>query len=173
MYNPCNRKNDIKKIERVSIKEYLNSFIENFYPCARIRTNNPSQAWVIKEQANRPQNTSFKSLRWSGWSEQEIDYVPSNLGENRGVIFYFICNQCHRKVKYLYVLSYAYSPLCRVCSNLKYQEPTRLARSISKAINKNYMTAEVKYAAMKRMGITKNDIANYLIDNYKNEPGTK
>ena len=171
MYKPNNVKTYIKATECIAIKDYLDEFLESFYPNTRVRIRHNGEAMVVKEQINMPQNTMFKTPNGFGgqsyWYEQKVDYVDSNLGSGKGVVFYFICNRCNRKAKYLYRLSYTDEPLCRVCSNLRYGQPNRKPRALSRLFNKPYLSSLDRYTIMKRANITKGDIENYLSDNCK------
>jgi hypothetical protein len=158
-------------VERISISDYLRAFLQELYTMESRRTElrTLGEASRIKGLMNIPENTLFKSLNdiRSGqpyWNEQEVDFVPSNLGKNRGFIFYFICNSCQRRVRHLYFLSSIDEPLCRVCSRLHYKQANRKTRALSRLINKEYLSTEAKYTLMKRAEINKGDIENYLSD---------
>ena len=123
----------------------------------------PGQVKYMVELMNDPKNTTFKSIRdprdsYYYWHKQRFDYVPSNLGRDRGFVFYFICNGCGRRVKYLYEYSSLESPLCRTCCHLKYEQPSRKARDISRLIRRPYLSSEDKYVLIKRAGITTEDV---------------
>jgi len=49
--------------------------------------------------------------------KQQFTYIASNL---RGYIFYFLCNGCDKKVKYLYRPERRWRFLCRSCHKLSY-----------------------------------------------------
>ena len=91
------------------------------------------------------------------WGAQRVEFVPSNLG--RGYLFYFRCNGCGYRVKYLYEYSTSDSPLCRVCCHLSYKQPSRRSRGISKILNRPYLSSEHKYWLIKQAGITVEDVA--------------
>lgn len=88
-----------------------------------------AQADEVKAFLNDPRNTSSKSMKdfKTGvpfWNEQKVDYLVSNL--NRGFQWYFICNNCDKRVRFLYEYSGIESPLCRVCLGIGYERrPTR------------------------------------------------
>lgn len=65
------------------------------------------------------------------WRGQLVQYVPSNLGRGRGIIWYFICNDCQSRVKNLYFENYFRAPLCRRCCKLPYRQSTRAERKVS------------------------------------------
>lgn len=72
----------------------------------------------------------------------EIDFIPSNLG--KGYVFYFLCNGCDKKVRHLY-LPYEYSSiLCRECHHLRYKQPDRKTRRLSRLIHKPYLSQDDK-----------------------------
>jgi len=47
-----------------------------------------------------------------------LTYTKSNLG--KGYVFWFICNQCQRRVRILYMPEFSDYNLCRICHNLQY-----------------------------------------------------
>ncbi len=152
---------------RIDIRNYVTNFLQ----CIRekegrtFRTNHDGEVAYMKQLLNDPKYTAFKSMDdfRTGipfWHKQEVDCVPSNLGGGRGSIFYFICNCCNRRMKYLYRYSELESPLCRVCCRLKYEAPTRKARMFSKLLRKTYLSSEDKYLIIQRAGITLDDL-NY------------
>lgn len=166
-----NNNNSIAGVDRVYVNDYLRTFLRELSELEhrKIDLVTKGGALRIKELMNIPQNTTFKSLNdfRSGqpyWDEQEVDCIPSNLGKNRGFIFYFICNRCRRKVKYLYFLSSLDAPLCRLCCRLQYNQPGRRTRMLSSLVNRKYLSTEAKYMIMKKLGINKGDIDNYLSD---------
>ncbi len=121
----------------------------------------PLEAKNMKEMMDDPKNTTFKSPRdfRDGsyyWHRQEVDYVPSNL--RRGFIFYFICNECGRRVKYLYEYSMLESPICRICCRLSYRQPNRKARAISRLFRRELLSQEAKWALIKKANITAADV---------------
>lgn len=50
----------------------------------------------------------------------KLTYTLSNLG--RGYIFWFQCNVCDRRVRYLYIPPFSYVLACRVCHRLVYEK---------------------------------------------------
>ena len=130
-------------LERIDITEYIRGCIQHIYTQNRrgkltIRTQ--SEAERLKTLFNDRHNTTFKSMAdirhgRPYWDEQLVDYVPSNIGG--GYIFYFICNDCGRRVKYLYFYSYLYSPLCRKCVRLPYRQATRPERRVSRYMRRH------------------------------------
>jgi len=167
MYGQRNDKNSISNAERI----YIGDFLHSFYPYLSMpQVRHQAEAEVIKTQVNTPNNPQFRHIEIVDgrprWGNQKIDYVKSNLRGDHGAIFYFRCNHCRGRAKYLY-FCYIYEPWCRTCCGLKYPQPSRKKRAISRALNKPYLSTETKYMLMKRAGITKEDIANYLSDNCK------
>lgn len=166
-----NDNNSIAGVERIDITNYLKIFLEELYALEQrsIDLKTKGGATRIKELMNISKNTVFKSLNdfrssQPYWEEQEVDCISSNLGKNKGFIFYFICNRCKRRVKYLYFLFSLDVPLCRLCCRLQYVQPGRKTRMLSTLINRKYLSTEAKYMIMKKLGITKSDIENYLSD---------
>ena len=161
-------KETLNRIERKDITEYVRIFLLELAEREKrpfIRLTRLSDADRIKGLLNIPKNTIFKSIAdfRTGipyWEKQEVDFVASNLG--RGYLFYFICNRCGRRVKYLYDYIAFGSPLCRTCCQLNYKAPSRKARELSRLIRKPYLSNEAKYMLIKRAGITKEDIPDEL-----------
>lgn len=123
----------------------------------------PLDAKRMKELLNDSKNTTFKSVRsiTDGlyyWHEQNVDFIRSNLGRDRGQIFYFLCNGCNRRVKYLYEYNFCYSPLCRKCCRIGYKYPSGKSKKLSKLLRKPYLSSEDKQAIIKYAGITREDI---------------
>ncbi len=89
-------------------------------------------------------NTYFNTpyILYGDYDWPEIDFVPSNLGN--GYIFYFICNRCELKVKYLYRPYEHSQPLCRRCHRLRYEQPKRKVRRLSRLIHKPYFSYDEK-----------------------------
>lgn len=171
MYVPQNIKTNIRAIDRIQIEDFLSHFLQMSGPFG-VKMRNRGEADVIREQINLQNNPQFWHIKsidgHSYWSNQKVDFVESNLGAERGVIFYFLCNSCNRRTKYLYFLSYTREPLCRICYNLKYNQPNRKTRSLSRILHKPFPSTEDKYKIMKKIDPTKEDIKNYLSDNCKN-----
>jgi len=131
--------------------------------------SHPLEANRLKELLNDSKNTTFKSGRdpmdgLNYWYEQKVVFVRSNLGHDRGVLFYFLCNSCHKRVKYLYEYNSLYPPLCRKCCMLGYKYPTKKARDLSRVLRKPYFSSEDKHWIIKRAGITREDIPTEIED---------
>ena len=128
MYGRQRKKPAITVLDRKDITDYVRAFVWNMRQ-ARGRVYNIRHRMEVQnmvEDMNKPSNTTFKSMRdFRGgdyfWHEQKVDFVASNLG--RGFIFYFRCNGCGRRVKYLYEYSMLDTPLCRICCRLRYEQP--------------------------------------------------
>jgi hypothetical protein len=86
-----------------------------------LRIRSLAEAETIKNMMNNPSNffTSLQNIQSYHQNWQTFDFVPSNLG--RGYLFYFVCDRCERRVKYLYMLSNSHVYLCRTCCKLKYR----------------------------------------------------
>jgi hypothetical protein len=165
MYGSNIKKTAITVLDRKDIVDYVRSFVWHARSTqgrvlnARYR----AEAENMRELMNDPKNTTYKSIRdfRNGdyfWHHQKVDFVQSNLG--RGYIFYFRCNGCYRRVKYLYEYSLLESPLCRICCNLNYdyKQPNRSMRNISRLLKKPYLSSEGKYMLIKQAGITQEDV---------------
>jgi len=161
---------DLKQFQQTDIKSHLRGFIlelsdkENRPVTIRTR----GEAERIKGLLNSSGKTIFYSLsemRYGRrcWTGKEVDYIPSHLGPNKGFTFYFICQRCERRTKYLfYKLAEVPEPLCRSCCHLKYKRPNRRNRDLSKLLNKDYLSIEQKYWVIKRADITKRDLEDLM-----------
>lgn len=158
----------LERIEPINITDYVKKGIMELGRKGYcFNFGHPLEAERLKQLLNDPQNTTFKSTRDPSdglyfWHDQKITFVRSNLGNSKGSIFYFICNSCHRRVKLLYEYSSCYPPLCRKCCRLGYKYPNRKARDLSRILRKPYLHREDKHWIIKRAGITKEDIPEYL-----------
>jgi hypothetical protein len=143
MYTGLNQK--ITEWARISPSYYLKCFLNELSEMEsnKIIINNLGVASQIKLLLNSGVVLSFKSLQklhngFCDWYRQGVDFVPSNLG--RGYVWYFLCNKCDRRAKFLYYredfAGYASEPLCRICGSLQYTQPGRKERRISKAFKK-------------------------------------
>lgn len=156
-------------LDRVECKNITDYIKQGIFEMRRkgyyFNLNNPQEAIRLKELLNDPQNTSFKSGRdpmdgFYYWHEQKVDFVHSNLGNDKGSVFYFICNNCNKRVKFLYEYSSLYPPICRKCCRLGYRYPNRKEKDLSRVLRKPYFSQEDKHWIIKRAGITKEDVAS-------------
>jgi hypothetical protein len=163
MYNN-NRYKNSSDLKQIDVTGYVESFLLELAKRERrssIKITKLSDVERIKGLLNLPKNTAFKSLsdirtNIPFWERQEVDYIKSNLG--KGYIFYFLCNICGRRVKYLYNYNEYSSPKCRICCDLRYKSPTRKDRSLSRWSKKPYLSSEDRYMMAKRFGIKKEDV---------------
>jgi hypothetical protein len=129
-------------LDRIDIKDYIWNYNHGLsgrevYQ-ATIRT--ASNAFQIRWPTNMSAIGAHNMADASGeriWTGQTVEYVPSNLGANRGTVFYFICKDCGKRVKFLFFRSYLHAPLCRRCCNLPYRQPTRPERRISRYLHRH------------------------------------
>ena len=164
MYASRHKKEPLEINSRKDITEYVRSFVWYMRRSqGRVfDTRHRGNVEYMVELMSNPENTAFKSARdFLGdgqyyWHEQRVDFVPSNL--KKGFIFYFRCNGCYRRVKYLYEYAVTKSPLCRICCRLPYRQPLRKERQLSRLINRPYLSSEAKYMLIKRAGITVEDV---------------
>lgn len=111
---------------RISITEYVRVFLIDLSKREgkRVKINGEFEAERIKGLLNMPKNTMFKShfdfMGNPGWYEQKVVCVPSNLPRRKTFLFYFICDACHERVKYLYEYNMLRPPLCRKCCRIVY-----------------------------------------------------
>jgi hypothetical protein len=158
----------LERIVPININDYIR---QGIFELKRkgycFNLGHPLEAERLKELLNDSKNTTFKSVRdpadgFCYWHEQKVSFIRSNLGNSKGAIFYFICNGCNQRVKFLYEYNYCYSPLCRECCHLGYKYPNRKARDLSRILRKPYLHSEDKHWIIKRAGITKEDIPEDL-----------
>jgi cell division septum initiation protein DivIVA len=64
-----------------------------------------------------------------------LTYTKSNLG--KGFIFWFVCNGCGRKFRFLYFTPYSEELLCRNCHHLAYEKQNKRSDSLIKELIKN------------------------------------
>ena len=115
----------------ISSKDTLTSFLrelsykKGIYEDLRIKAKVDAE-W-IKELINNPDTassfTALMNIQSYHQNWQEFDYIPSNLG--KGFIFYFICNRCDGRVKYLYRLQSSEIYWCRHCNRIPYTKNQR------------------------------------------------
>lgn len=155
----------VDEFPRINVSDYVRAFRRHIEHTQgrTIRGNHRGEAEHLRELLNIPENTTPKSFRdiQTGeyfWGEQRVEFVPSNLGNGRGQVWYFYCNRCGSRVKHLYEISMLSSPLCRTCCRLSYKQPKRKQRALSRLLNKPYLSSEAKYAIIKHAGITKEDV---------------
>jgi len=126
-------------IERIDIYDYLRTFLRELSNKEEKQTEIKTEldALRVRDLMNIPANTTFKSLEdirneQPYWKHQKVDCIPSNLGRSRGYLFYFICNSCGRRVKFLYFHTYLESPMCRKCYRLPYTKSPYNQRKLSR-----------------------------------------
>lgn len=140
MYN--SRHQEVKEVyEKINITVYVKTFLLELshHWGKRVKVNTESDALHMKMFLNNPKYTSFKSSKdlltdVPYWNEQAVVCFPSNLGEDKGYLFYFLCNGCDERVKYLYVYNYLRSPVCRKCCRLPYRQASYQKRKSSFAL---------------------------------------
>ena len=121
------------QLEKINVSDYLGECLIHLHRLYDVpdRVVTEEQAELVKAVLNNPENTFSASITSMYdepfWGRQEVDYVPSNLGENRGYIYYFRCHNCLRRVRHLYSNSMQDAPSCRHCFRLKYRHKSRKA----------------------------------------------
>jgi hypothetical protein len=165
MYAPKNK--NISEWHRISAQDYFQSFLDQLSVVEnhKVALGTPTQIMRVVDLFETQTPQSFNLLRimhggFDGWYEQKMKFMGSNLGYGKGCIAYFVCNGCSRWAKFLYYQSDSYTeqPLCRVCNKLKYQQPKRKVRNLSRLLNKPYLSSEHKYELIKITGITAEDV---------------
>jgi hypothetical protein len=125
---PLYQHDDLSPIlRRMDITDYVRDFILDLTQIEgySVKLNNEIDAIRVKGLLDDPGRTSFKSIKpltqgLTGWDSQEVIFVKSNLGYGHGYLFYFICNGCRKRVKYLYEQDPLRSPFCRTCCRISY-----------------------------------------------------
>jgi hypothetical protein len=154
----------LNRIERIDITDYIQDGITHLRSKGYgFSLDNAYEYNRLKELLNDPKNTTFKSMKdiMSGfyhWDTQEVECIPANRGNGNGFIFYFRCNNCMRRVKFLYEYNSCDSPLCRTCCGLKYTYPSKKGRGLSRMLRKPYLSDIDKQWIIKYAGITTDDV---------------
>ncbi len=118
----------LREMTRKDATEYIHQYFNHKGKHFRfLKVVTDAIADELQYEINDPRNTRYKSIGalQTGipyWNKQKMGYVRSNL---RGYIFYFICNECGRRVKYLYEHDLTQAPLCRICCRLDYKRKRR------------------------------------------------
>lgn len=136
------KKPSLQVTDHVTITDFVREFLHLLAKCegGPIKLNNEIDITRVRALINDPAFTTFKSpMRLDAncpyWNEQEIVTMPSNLGPEKGCLFYFVCNRCGRRTKFLFFYSILESPICRQCCRLPYKQmsyATRKARMVEK-----------------------------------------
>lgn len=141
MYNSRNQ--PPKEVyNQINISEYVKlclmelSHIEG----RRAKINTYPEAQRIKILMNDPQSILFKvlsdlELGFPCRSVHKVMCYPSNLGTNKGYVFFFICAGCGQRKKYLYVYNYVRPLLCRQCCRLPYRQINFKERKLCQSQN--------------------------------------
>ena len=142
MFNNKFEKRKAKILERISAQDYMwrlqHGMVSREAAESMVRVS--SNAFVIhwpKGASNVGLHNLTDVTGELCWKGQCVEYVPSNLGRNRGIIWYFICKDCLRRVKHLYFDNYLRAPLCRRCCSIPYCQPTRPERRISRYLRRH------------------------------------
>ena len=161
-------KDFMSKVERLDITDYVQTFVRNYNKQhgIKLQTGYLNGAEYLKGLLNVSQDKVVPYLEkldgFFYWNTQKVDFVSSNL--HKGHLFYFICAYCDRRVKYLYRYRTYDQPSCRTCCKIGYAptQSRRQVRNLSRLIRKPYLSREEKHWIIKRAGITKEDINQYL-----------
>ena len=132
-------------IGTVDISVYVSDFFDRLakHDKRRRQIKTEGDAMVMKSLIDQPRDSSFKVMlgykpyEEPYWIYQKVVYAPSNLGKGRGFVFYFICEKCGRNSKRLYFYDPFQPPMCRLCCRIKYRQPTRPQRRISRFIRRH------------------------------------
>ena len=165
MYRP--KDTNIYNWGKIKVRDYLQAFLDELSEKEnnKVILNSAGEVIRIEGLLGIGALQYFKSLQlmhrgFHDWHEQELKFTASNLG--RGYVAYFVCNRCLKSVKFLYYNqdgdNYFEQPLCRMCCGLKYAQPRRKQRRLSRLLNKDYLSTEHKYRLIKDTGITVQDV---------------
>jgi hypothetical protein len=160
----------ITEPDRIDITDYVHTFVRAYNKKydVKLKTGYLGGAEYLKGLLNASQDKVVPYLeKLEGlfyWNSQKVDFVPSNLGENKGYLFYFICAYCDSRVKLLFRRKICEQPACRTCCDIGYKptQSRRQVRRLSRLIHKPYLHSEDKQALIKYAGITKEDIPEDL-----------
>ena len=167
--------------DRINITDYVHTFVRAYNKKygVKLKTGYLGGAEYLKGLLNASQDKVVPYLeKLEGlfyWNSQKVDFMPSNLGENKGYLFYFICAYCDSRVKLLFRRKICEQPACRTCCDIGYKptQSRRQVRRLSRLIHKKYLHSEDKQALIKYAGITKEDILEDLGSETGTETGTE
>lgn len=118
----------IKLLQRLDSSEIIKSFVRQYkgaFPDSSqskgLRVTNESEAEYLLDMLNNPGSQCYPvlmNIQGMDGNWQTFGYVQSNLGH--GFVFYFICNNCDRRTRHLYMPSGCSEFMCRICYQLKY-----------------------------------------------------
>lgn len=117
----------VENSQRVSASICVRNFLFELDSKAIGRTFNLNNEEDIKNLLQRIEiGTTFNLKQEKGEEEEftkpnsvRMTYTKSNLG--KGFVFWFICNICGRRVKYLYFPPSSQVLACRICHRLAYE----------------------------------------------------
>jgi len=156
--------------DRIDITDYVHTFVRAYNKKygVKLKTGYLGGAEYLKGLLNASQDKVVPYLeKLEGlfyWNSQRVDFVPSNLGENKGYLFYFICAYCDNRVKLLFRRKIYEQPACSTCCGIGYKptQARRQTRKLSRLIHQQYLHSEDKQALIKYAGITREDIPEDL-----------
>lgn len=132
---------------RIVLEELRGTNRFNFPSAGCVR--NQIEAEKLRDYINNPWSESavvYEGLYFPRHNWPEVDFILSNLG--RGYIFYFICDGCERRCKFLYQPTEEDQPLCRICHYLTYRQPTKRERRMSWMTRKAFLSEEERNLVM-------------------------
>lgn len=94
-------------------------------------------SWIEMSTTFNLKQENFGEVELSEPNKVRLSYTKSNLG--KGFVFWFICNNCNRKCRFLHMPSNNPVLACRKCHKLNYESQTN---NDSKLIRK-YMSDKV------------------------------
>lgn len=161
MFSSARFKGDLPRINAADYVREFTRVIEQ-KEGRRVRGKHLGEAMHLQQLLHLPESTSSKSVRdlKSGeyfWGHQKVEYVRSNLGIGKGYVWYFICNGCERRVKFLYESTPLRSPLCGRCQRISYRQPSRSSRKLSRLLKAPQPSTETKRVIIKLAGIRMSD----------------
>lgn len=118
----------IEESQKISSAICVRNYLIDRQPSAIRRTFDLNEETDVKELITEIESeTTFNLKQFNGsdhdYSEPnnvKLTYAKSNLG--KGFVFWFICNICSRRVKYLYFPPNSTTLACRNCHRLTYNK---------------------------------------------------
>lgn len=125
-------------------------FVRNFYlelirkvPAGKRDKHGLTKEEFVKDLIKKVESESTINLKqevngkieFTEQNKVKMTYTRSNLG--KGFIFWFICEVCGRKVRYLYIPPNSQVSACRACHRLAYdcQNDNKRSRGLNRLLN--------------------------------------
>ena len=136
----------VENSQRISASVFVRNFFFEYFLHSPIETDSNRRKPDLKNEIDiqyllkrieTESNINLKQeikgkIEFTKSNEVKLTYTKSNLG--RGFVFWFICQVCGRKVRYLYIPPNSQITACRICHRLAYdkQNDNKRIRSFNK-----------------------------------------